>query len=264
MREFFIKLFGDHEANEFTEITMFSWHHILYLVLIVATVVALSIIFFKKEEETRKKVVDILAILLGVCYILDFFAQPFRDGANMDFNSEIILDKFPFHICIVLCPLILYSRFGKHGHIIKTPVALAASVAPLMWLIYPGTALDTDLSAFSYEVIQLFAYHGLVFIYGAVYLLLRQDKLNIKKCYKEAILVVGIALWATFGNTIYSTTNHDYNWFFLKDPVFGFIPEAINPYVVVVVIYLSCLLIYGIYYLVIYLHNKLNKKDVTE
>ena len=178
-------------------------------------------------------------------------------------NAEIILDKFPFHICIVLCPLILYSRFGKYGNALKTPCAIAASVAPLMWLVYPGTALDTDQSAFSYEIMQLFAYHGLVFIYGVLFVLLREQELNIKKCYKEAILVVGIALWASFGNALFSSDNHPYNWFFLKSPVFGFIPEAINPYVVVIVVYLACLLVYGVYYLVIYLYNKFNKKVIN-
>lgn len=261
MRELFFKIFGEHEATDLTKISMFSWHHILYLILIVGAIVALSIIFFKKELSTRQKVLDIIGIAVAVCYIADFFFQPFRDGASMETNSNIILDKFPFHICIVLCPLILFSRFSKHGKAIKTPVALAAAVAPLMWLVYPGTALDTNLSAFSYEIIQLFLYHGLVFIYGCVFVLLRDEQLDIRKCYKEAILIVGIALWATLGNELYSTTNSSYNWFFLRNPVFGFIPEAINPYVVVVVVFLSCLLIYGIHYLVLYLHKKAQKEN---
>ena len=264
MRELFLKIFGNKEAGEFTEISMFSWHHILYLVLIVGVIVALSIIFFKKSESTRKTVVDIIGILIAVSYIGDFFLQPLRGDGSMATNGEIILDKFPFHICIVLCPLILYSRFGKFGKALKTPVALASAVAPLMWLVYPGTALDTDLSAFSYEIFQLFAYHGLVFIYGCCYLLLREDKLDIKKCYKEALLVLGITLWAVFGNALYSVEDHGYNWFFLVDPVFGFIPEAINPFVVPVIIYLSCLLVYGVYYLVIYLYNKSQSKKESQ
>lgn len=260
MRELFFKIFGDHQANEYTQISMFSWHHILYLVVIVGIIVALGILFFNKEEGKRKKVLDIIAIALAISYFADFFLQPFRNGGTIEANAEIILDKFPFHICIVLCPLILYSRFGKYGNHIKTPVALASCVAPLMWLIYPGTALDTDLSAFSYEIMQLFAYHGLVFIYGVLFVLLREQNLDIKKCYKEAIFIVAIALWATFGNIVYSSADHDYNWFFLKDPVFGFIPTAINPYVVIVTVYLSCLLIYGIYYFIIFINKKYNNK----
>ena len=65
-----------------------------------------------------------------------------------------------------------------------------------------------------------------------------------------------MALWATFGNALYSTTNSGYNWFFLKDPVFGFIPESINPFLVIVIIYLTTIVVYGIYYLIKAITNK--------
>lgn len=258
MRELFLKIFTEIPADENNGISMFSWSHILYLVAILG-VIALAIVevyCIKKEESRRTKILDIVAILVAVSYISDFFFQPFWHGGTLLENGEIILDKFPFHICIVLCPLILFSRFSKHGQKMKSAVSVVAVVAPLMWLIYPGTALDTDQAFFSYEIFQLFAYHGLVFIYGTLCLAFNESKLNIKKCYEEAILLGGISLWATFGNILYSCEEHDYNWFFLKDPVFGFIPESINPYVVIVVFYLSCLVIYGVYYLVKYLATK--------
>ncbi len=264
MREFFLELLGEKLANEHNGISMFSWTHILYLVLIVGIIVALSIIFFKKEESTKTKVLNILAILIAVSYISDFFFQPFWHNGTFEKNGELILDKFPFHICTVLCPLVLYSRFGKYGKGIKTPLSVLAVVAPLMWLIYPGTALDTDLAAYSYEIVQLFMYHGLVLIYGVCALTLNESKLNIKKCYKEALCVLGITLWGALGNSLYSCENHGYNWFFLKDPVFGFIPESVNPFVVPIVVFLSCLVIYGVYYLVIFLYNKFQKESVKE
>lgn len=265
MRDLFLKLFGDRPANDFNKMYMFSWTHIFYLVVIIGIIVLLTILFKKKELEKKIKLLDIIAILIAVSYILDFFAQPFYHGGTSTSNGDIILDKFPFHICTVLCPLILYSRFSKHKDVIKTPFAILAIVAPLMWLIYPGTALnEDDKSSFCYRIVQLFSYHGLVFIYGCVYVLLQEQTLNIKKCYKELIAVVGIALWATLGNAIYSCEDSDYNWFFLKDPVFGFIPKQINAFVVVIIIYLSCLLIYGIYYLVLYLNKKYQKKEITQ
>lgn len=256
MRELFLKIFSEHPANEFNGISMFSWTHILYLVIIVLTIVIITIIFRKKELSTKEKVINTIAVLVAVSYISDFFFQPFYNNGTFQDNGEIILDKFPFHICTALCPLILFSRFSKRGEIIKTPIAILSIVAPLMWLIYPGTALDTDQAAYSYEIMQLFVYHGLVFIYGCLTLLLHEIKLDIKRCYKEAFCTAGIAVWATIGNLLYSSENHDYNWFFLKDPVFGFIPTSINPFVVVIIIYLSCLVIYGVYYLVRYLLTK--------
>lgn len=265
MRKFFVDLLNGPKATENNGISMFSWAHILYLVLIIGCIVALSIIFIKKKQTTKTLVVDIVAILVAVAYFGDFFLQPFYDGGTLTENADIILDKFPFHICTVLCPLILISRFSKYCKILKTPVAVLCCVAPLMWLVYPGTALDTDLAFYSYVIFQLFSYHGLVFIYGMVYLLLNEDKLEIKKCYKEAILVLCITLWAAFGNAIYSEVDgHGYNWFFIVDPVFGFIPDAINPFVVPTIIYLSSLIVYGVYYLVMYFINKNKKEEVTE
>ena len=98
-----------------------------------------------------------------------------------------------------------------------------------------------------------------------VYLLLNEDKLEIKKCYKEALCVLGITLWAMLGNTLYSEVDgHGYNWFFIVDPVFEFIPQAINPFVVPVIIYLSSLVVYGVYYLVMYFINKSKKVEITK
>lgn len=256
MRELFLKIFDELPANDFNGISMFSWTHILYLLIIVLAIAAITILFWKKSSETKEKVISIIAILVAISYISDFFFQPFYNDGTMADNGELILDKLPFHICTVLCPLILISRFSKNARGIKTPIAVLSVVAPLMWLVYPGTALDTDQAFYSYEIMQLFVYHGLVFIYGCLCLLLNEVKLDIKKSYKEAICVVGIALWAMLGNLLYSSESHDYNWFFLKDPVFSFVPTSINPFVVVVIVYLSCLVIYGVYYLVKYLYNQ--------
>ena len=77
MRKFFVDLLNGPVANENNGISIFSWAHILYLVLIVGCVVALSIIFFKKQQSTKILVVDILAILVAVSYFGDFFLQPF-------------------------------------------------------------------------------------------------------------------------------------------------------------------------------------------
>lgn len=264
MRELFLKIFGEHQASENNGIALFSWAHILYLVLIFGTIVLLTILYFNKDKDKKTHLLDIIAILIMVSYIADFFLQPFWHNGTLEENGKLIIDKLPFHICTALCPLIAYARFSKHGKVIKTPVMILSSLAPFMWLVYPGTALDTDLAFYSYEIVQLFFYHGLVFIYGCLALLLQDEVLDIKKCYKEAICIVCIALWATFGNLIYSEQGDSgYNWFFLRRPIFGFIPESINPYVIIVVMFLSCLFVYGVNYLVRYL-VKLRKEGKSK
>ena len=184
MRELFFKIFGEKTANDFNKIGMFSWTHILYIVATLILIAVITILYYKKVLKNKNRILDIISIAIAILYFGDFFAQPFYNGGKFEINGEIILDKFPFHICTVLCPLILFSRFSKNGNKFKTPFALLSCTGPLMWLIYPGTALNTDQSAFSYVVFQLFAYHGLVFVYGCLYVILEEEKLNIKKCYK--------------------------------------------------------------------------------
>ena len=53
MRELFLKLFGEKPANEFNGISMFSWTHILYLVLIIGVIVLLTFLFRKKDLSFR-------------------------------------------------------------------------------------------------------------------------------------------------------------------------------------------------------------------
>lgn len=253
MREIFLKFFEDKPANEFTEISLYSLNHIFYIVAIFFIVAMIAVKYFNKEDSKKEKVLNIVAILILVSYISDFFFHPFFNGGTMNENGNIILDKFPFHVCTVLCPLIIICRYSKHKKAIQTPISVLASVVPFMWIVFPGSALDTDKSAFSYEIMQLFVYHGLVFAYGFLSIVLKESKLEIRKCYKEAILVVCVSLWATLGNSLYSSSNEHYNWFFLEYPVFNFIPDAINPFVVIIFVYTGCMAVYGIYYLVIYL-----------
>ena len=73
MRKLFLKIFGEHPATDATKLTMFSWHHILYLILIIGTIVLLTILFNKKEQSKKEKLLKIISILVLVVYLGDFF-----------------------------------------------------------------------------------------------------------------------------------------------------------------------------------------------
>ena len=79
MREFFLKLFGDKPANEFNGISMFSWTHILYLVLIIGVVVLLTFLF-------RKRFLFNFASISGILCAIVFFAYP-----GVGFKSPYVL-----------------------------------------------------------------------------------------------------------------------------------------------------------------------------
>ena len=68
-------------------------------------------------------------------YIGDFLIQPLsREGA-------MSVDKLPFHRCTLLCPVIAFTQFIKRFVCIKEPVALLSIISPLMYIVYPCSAL---------------------------------------------------------------------------------------------------------------------------
>ena len=73
MRELFFKIFGEKPENDFNKVEMFSWTHILYLVLILSVIVILTILYYKKRLKNKKRILDIVAIIMTVLYIGDFF-----------------------------------------------------------------------------------------------------------------------------------------------------------------------------------------------
>ncbi len=241
MRELFFKLFAKSHFNTGISITAFSIPHLVWFLLITGTVVLLHCLFAKKSEEKKEKLLRILAYTLALSYFSDFFVHDFvYGGMNMD--------KLPFHICTVLCPLILFAQFNRNGKKILEPVAILSILAPLMYLSYPASVGDGE--PWCYQAVQTMFYHGTLLAWGVLNITLGKLKPDIKKCYKSAILLVAITLWAKLGNLLL-----EHNWFFLNEDALyiglvsgGIIPKwsllIINP----IIFFLAVLAIYGVIY----------------
>ena len=87
-------------------------------------------------------------------------------------------------------------------------------------------------------------------------------KLDIKKIWKVAVMLVIITLWAKLGNLLM-----EHNWFFLEEDAFyiGLVANGIIPKWSLMIftpagVFLIALAIYGIYYGVIALIEKYNAK----
>lgn len=256
MRDLFFKLFEMSHFNTGIKITPFSVSHIVYMLLIFGTAVLLYLLFSKKETGAKVTVLRVLAYLLVISYLSDFFVHEFvYDGLNED--------KLPFHICTVLCPLVGITQFNKNGKKIIEPIAVLSILAPLMYLCYPASVGSGE--PWCYQAVQTMFYHGTLFIWGVLTVAFGEVKLDIKKCYKSAILLVLITLWAKLGNTLID----GHNWFFLEEDAFyiglvsnGIIPKwllmVINP----IVFFLAVLAVYGVCYAIVALVNKRKtKKD---
>ena len=129
-----------------------------------------------------------------------------------------------------------------------------------MYLVYPASIGSGE--PWCYQAVQTMFYHGVLLAWGVLNIALKTFKPEFRNCWKALVLLVIITLWAKLGNVIYE----DYNWFFLEEDAFyiglvgnGIIPKwslmVINP----VAVFLTVLLIYGIYYGVMKLKSKSNK-----
>ncbi len=251
MRELFLNLFKTSHFNTGISVTAFSIPHIVYLFLIVGAIVWAWFSFKNKSDEKKELLLKILVYALVISYISDFFMHDFvyGDGLNMD--------KLPFHICTVLCPIVAFTQFNKKFKKFIEPVSLLAIVGPLMYIAYPASIGSGE--PWCYQAVQTMFYHGVLLAWGILNIALKVYKPSIKNCWKVAILLVIITLWAKLGNSLYE----DYNWFFLEEDAFyiGLVANGIIPKWVLMIatpsaVFLVVLMIYGIYYGVQKLINK--------
>lgn len=239
-------------------IGLFNIWHIFYLVLIYGLTIGLSILFNKKfDEDKKRKVINICAIITFVIYISDLFFEPFYH------SYDGLIDKFPFHICTLMGILMFASRFSVHMAKFKKSIAVMSLIASLMYLTYPGTALNGD-TAFSYVVMQTIFFHGFLFAAGYFTIALGEVKLEFKNIWHEAIFIVIIIIWAAIGNMLYKTDGNvpysegprSYDWFFITGSTYPFIPKLLMPVVVLVCVFGMVCIIYLIYYCVIKIISK--------
>lgn len=252
MRELFFKLFADSHFNTGIQITPFSVAHIVYMVLIFGGIILGWLCLRKQDGGKREKALRFLAYALVVSYLSDFFVHEFvYDGLNTD--------KLPFHICTVLCPLVAIAQFNRKGYKIAEPVALLAILSPMMYLCYPASVGSGE--PWCYQAVQTMFFHGVLMAWGILSVALGAVKPDIKNCWKSAVALVCITLWAKLGNILM-----EHNWFFLEEDAFyiglvgnGVIPKWLLMIVNPVVFFLAVLATYGVIYAISAACAKKNK-----
>ena len=241
MRELFFKLFEMSHFNTGIKITPFSVAHLVYMFLIFGGIALAWYLLRDKDDSKKEKALRFLSYALVISYLSDFFVHDFvYGGMNMD--------KLPFHICTALCPLSAIAQFNRKGHKILEPMAVLATLAPMMYICYPASVGDGE--PWCYQAVQTMFFHGVLLAWGVLNLALGKVRLNWKNCWKCAVVLVSITLWAKLGNVLL-----EHNWFFLNEDALyiglvsgGVIPKwslmIINP----IVFFLAVLLVYAIAY----------------
>ena len=241
MRELFFKLFEMSHFDSGVKITAFSIPHFVYMFLIFGGIFLAWWILRKKDAQAHDRALRFLAYALVLSYLSDFFVHDFvYGGLNMD--------KLPFHICTVLCPTVAITQFNHRGDKIREPVAVLATLAPLMYLCYPASVGDGE--PWCYQAVQTMFFHGVLLAWGVLNLALGKVRLSWKNCWHSGVGLVGITLWAKLGNVLL-----EHNWFFLNEDCFyiglvanGVIPRwslmILNP----IIFFLAVLLVYAVAY----------------
>ena len=252
MRDFFFKIFESSHFNTGIQITPFSVAHIVYMVLIFGGIILGWLCLRNQDAAKKEKALRVLAYALVFSYLSDFFFHEFVYGG-------LKTDKLPFHICTALCPMVAIAQFNRKGYKIAEPVAMLAMLSPMMYLCYPASVGTGE--PWCYQAVQTMFFHGVLMAWGILSVALGAVKPNIKNCWKAAVILVGITLWAKFGNIIM-----EHNWFFLEEDALyiglvenGIIPKWVLMIVNPVVFFLAVLGAYGVVYGVRSLCGKKNK-----
>lgn len=226
MYNFLHDLLSDKKGGEI--FSLFSVWHFFYIVLTFIAIITILLIFKGKERQTKQKAPKLLNDLAFSLYIADLFLMPLAYG-------EIDIEKLPFHACTAMCVMCFLSYripfFSKY----RISFVLLGFISNLVYLIYPAGVMWHSVHPLSYRVIQTLIFHSVMTAYGFITLVYEQDKIDIKKCYRDFIVIVCMTVWALLGNYAYNGMSegysHFFNWFFVvRDPFYA-IPETIAPFI---------------------------------
>ena len=226
MYNFLHNLLSDKKGGEI--FSLFSAWHFFYIALALLSVITILLILKGKESQTKQKVSKFLISLAFSLYIADLFLMPLAYG-------EIDIEKLPFHACTAMCVICFLSYHIYFLSKYRSSFVLLALISNLVYLIYPAGVMWHAVHPLSYRVIQTLIFHSVMTVYGFITLVYERDKIDIKKCYRDLILIVCMTLWALLGNYAYNGTSegysHFFNWFFVvRDPFYA-IPETVAPFV---------------------------------
>ena len=226
MYNFLHNLLSDKKGGEI--FSLFGGWHFFYIALTIAVVVAILFFLKNKNDATRKKMLEAFISLSFGLYIADFFLMPLAYG-------EMDIEKLPFHACTAMCVLCFLSYHNRFLEKYRSSFVLLGFISNLVYLIYPAGVMWHAVHPLSYRVIQTLIFHSVMTVYGFITLVYEHDEINIKKCYRDLIVIICMTLWALLGNYVYNGTSdgysHFFNWFFVVRDPFYIIPESIAPFI---------------------------------
>jgi len=231
----------------------FDIWHLTYIFIALVTAAVMLCCLKNKAAHTKKKAAQTFLYAAFGLYIADFFFMPLA-------YNEIDIEKLPFHVCTAMCVMCFFSYHNAFLKKYRISFALLGFISNLVYLIYPAGIMWHQIGPLSYRVLQTLTFHGLMTVYGFLMLVYYGKELQLKQCYRELPILIGMTLWAMLGNSIYNGTSEHYshfiNWFFVvRDPFYLF-PEAISPYIMPVINIALFFAVEMLVYLILYFFKK--------
>ena len=99
--------------------------------------------------------------------------------------------------------------------------------------------------------------------YGLITLVYEYDEIDIKRCYRDLLVVACMTLWALLGNYAYNGESegysHFFNWFFVvRDPFYA-ISEDVAPFVMPILNIVLFFAVEMLFHLVIWSIKRIKK-----
>ena len=226
MYDFLHNFLSDKKGGEI--FSLFGAWHFFYIALTILTVVVILFVLKRKTQQTKQQVTRVISSVAFAIYIVDFFLMPLAYG-------EIDIEKLPFHACTATCVMCFLSYRVPFLSKYRVSFVLLGFVSNFVYLIYPAGVMWHAVHPISYRVIQTLIFHSVMTVYGFITLVYEFKNIEIKKCYRDLLVIVCMTAWALLGNYAYNGASegydHFFNWFFaVRDP-FYVIPETVAPFI---------------------------------
>lgn len=222
---FLHNLLADRTGGEI--FTLFSGWHFFYIALTAVVITAVLLWQKRKGRSPAEAAECFINLALGL-YIADLFLMPIAYG-------EIAIEKLPFHACTAMCVMCFLSHRVAFLKKYRLSFVMLGLISNIVYLVYPAGVMWYAVHPLSYRVIQTLLFHSVMSVYGILTLVGEYRSLDVRKCYRDLAVVVGLTVWALLGNYTYNGTSEGYdyffNWFFVVRDPFYIIPASISPFV---------------------------------
>lgn len=195
MKKFIEWTWGDI-ANGDVGPGMFSWFHILWLIIMIIGCVVLALTVGKKRNPKYDHIVVLaFSIVLAICEI---FKQLFW----FEFYGYYRFEIFPFQFCTVpIYVSILASilRSEKAREICYKFLAFYGIIGGLAVMLIPTAVLYTYFVAMS---IHSMVWHSILVIMGVYLIVSRGYGKKIKELFVPSLMLLGFVILAIIGNVL--------------------------------------------------------------